>query len=57
MLYTIALILLTMWLLAIVSGFTSGAFTHVLSVVALVLFLLQSLGGRASRDRAFLGAS
>jgi uncharacterized protein DUF5670 len=46
MLYTIAVILLMMWLLGIVSGYTIGAFIHVLLVVALVLFLMGLLSGR-----------
>lgn len=48
MLYTIAVILLIMWLLGLVSGYTVGAFIHVLLVVALVLFLVGLLGGRRS---------
>ncbi|MEQ1759373.1 MAG: lmo0937 family membrane protein [Vicinamibacterales bacterium] len=46
MLYTIAVILLILWLLGIVSGYTVGAFIHTLLVVALVLFLFRLLGGR-----------
>ena len=36
MLYTIALILLVLWLLGLVSGYTIGAFIHVLLVIAIV---------------------
>ena len=36
MLYTIAIILLILWLLGLVSGYTIGAFVHVLLVVAMV---------------------
>ena len=46
MLYTIAVVLLILWLLGIVSGYTIGAFIHVLLVVALVLVLVQFLRGR-----------
>ena len=46
MLFTIAVILLILWLLGIVSGYTIGAFIHVLLVVAIVLFLVGLLGGR-----------
>jgi hypothetical protein len=46
MLYTIAVILLIMWLLGLVGGYTIGAFIHVLLVVALVLFLVGLLTGR-----------
>ena len=46
MLYTIAVILLVLWLLGLVSGYTIGAFIHVLLVIALVLVLVQFLSGR-----------
>ena len=40
MLHTIAMILLILWLLGVWGGYTTGAFIHVLLVVAVVLFLL-----------------
>ena len=46
MLYTLAMILLILWLLGLVSGYTIGAFIHVLLVIALVLLLVQFLSGR-----------
>jgi hypothetical protein len=46
MLYTLAVILLILWLLGVVSGYTIGAFIHVLLVVAIVLFLVGLLSGR-----------
>jgi signal transduction histidine kinase len=46
MLYTIALILLVLWLLGFVSGYTIGAFIHVLLVIALVLLLVGVVSGR-----------
>jgi hypothetical protein len=46
MLYTVAVILLILWLLGLVSGYTVGAFIHVLLVIALVLFLVQFMSGR-----------
>jgi len=45
-LYTIAVILLVLWLLGFISGYTIGAFTHVLLVVALVLLLVGLVSGR-----------
>jgi hypothetical protein len=48
MLYTIAVILLVMWLLGLVSGYTVGAFIHVLLVLAIVLFLVGLISGRRS---------
>ena len=46
MLYTIAVILLVLWLLGLVSGYTIGAFIHLLLVIALVLLLVQFVSGR-----------
>ena len=46
MLYTIAVVLLILWLLGLVSGYTIGAFIHVLLVIAVVLLLVQLVSGR-----------
>jgi len=46
MLETIAIILLVLWLLGIVSGYTMGNFIYILLVVALVLFLVRLVSGR-----------
>lgn len=46
MLYTLAVVLLILWLLGMVSGYTVGAFIHVLLVIALVLILVQVITGR-----------
>ena len=46
MLYTIAVVLLVLWLLGLVSGYTVGAFIHVLLVIALVLFVVGLISGR-----------
>jgi hypothetical protein len=46
MLYTIAVVLLVLWLLGLVSGYTIGAFIHVLLVIAVVLFLAGLVSGR-----------
>ena len=47
MLRTIALVLLVLWLLGFI-GFSKavGSFIHILIVVAIVLFLIDLLGGR-----------
>ena len=47
MLYTIAVVLLIMWLLGLVSGYTLGAFVHLLLVIAVVLFLVGLVSGRS----------
>jgi hypothetical protein len=47
MLMTLAVILLVLWLLGIVTGYTVSAFIHVLLVVAIVLIIAQFVTGRA----------
>lgn len=46
MLYTIAIVLLVLWLLGLVSSTTMGGFIHVLLVIAVVMVLLQVINGR-----------
>jgi len=46
MLETIAIILIVLWLLGMVSGYTLGNFIYVLLIVAIVLFLVRLIGGR-----------
>jgi uncharacterized membrane protein YtjA (UPF0391 family) len=46
MLFTIAVILLVLWLLGLVSGYTMGNFIYVLLVIALVLFVVGLVSGR-----------
>lgn len=46
MLYTIAVVLLVMWLLGLVTSYTIGGFIHVLLVIAIVVVLLRIIGGR-----------
>jgi hypothetical protein len=46
MLYTIAVVLLILWLLGLVTATTLGGFIHVLLVIALVVILLRVISGR-----------
>jgi hypothetical protein len=46
MLMTLAVILLVLWLLGIVTGYTVSAFIHILLVVAIVLIIAQFVTGR-----------
>ena len=46
MLYTIAMVLLILWLLGLVTGATIGGFIHVLLVIAIVMVLLRLISGR-----------
>jgi hypothetical protein len=46
MLYTIAIVLLILWLLGLVTSVTMGGFIHVLLVIAIVVVLLRVISGR-----------
>jgi hypothetical protein len=46
MLYTIALILVVLWLLGLVSSYTLGGFIHILLVIAVIILLVRLIQGR-----------
>ncbi len=46
MLWTIFVILLIMWLLGLVSGYTLGGFIHILLIVAIAVVLIRVIQGR-----------
>ena len=46
MLYTIAVVLIVLWLLGLVTGYTMGAFIHILLVIAVIMILVNLIGGR-----------
>ncbi len=46
MLYTIAVVLIVLWLLGMLSSHAIGGFIHVLLLVALILFLMRIITGR-----------
>ena len=46
MLWTIAVILLVLWLVGLVSSYTMGGFIHVLLVIAIVVVLINVIQGR-----------
>jgi hypothetical protein len=46
MLYTIAVVLLILWLLGLVTSYTLGGFIHILLVVAVVMVLVNLITGR-----------
>jgi hypothetical protein len=48
MLYTIAVVLLILWLLGFVSAYTIGGLIHILLVVAVVMILVGFISGRRS---------
>ena len=48
MLWTIAVILIVLWLLGLVSSYTMGGFIHLLLVLAVVVVLINIIQGRRS---------
>jgi hypothetical protein len=46
MLWTIAVVLVILWLLGLVSSYTMGGFIHILLVIAIVVILIRVIGGR-----------
>ncbi len=46
MLYTIAVVLVILWLLGLVTSYTVGGFIHVLLVIAVIMILLNFISGR-----------
>ena len=46
MLYTLAVVLVILWLLGLVTSYTMGGFIHALLVIAVVVILLRVISGR-----------
>ncbi len=46
MLWTIAVILIVLWLLGLVTSYTMGGFIHVLLVIAIVVIVINVIQGR-----------
>ena len=46
MLWTITIILLVLWLLGVVSGYTLGGWIHILLVLAVIVLIFNLLSGR-----------
>ena len=46
MLWTIAMILIVLWVLGLVSSYTMGGFIHVLLVIAVIVVLVNIIQGR-----------
>jgi hypothetical protein len=49
MLYTVAVVLIVLWLLGFVNSYTMGGFIHVLLVVALIMIVVNFIQGRGQR--------
>ena len=46
MLWTIAVVLIVLWLLGLVSSYTMGGFIHILLVIAIIMVLVNIIQGR-----------
>jgi hypothetical protein len=46
MLYTLAVILVILWILGLVSSYTMGGFIHILLVIAIIVIVLRLVSGR-----------
>jgi hypothetical protein len=46
MLWTISVVLVILWLLGSVSGYTMGNFIHILLVIAIIVVLVRVIQGR-----------
>ncbi|MGF1656750.1 MAG: lmo0937 family membrane protein [Verrucomicrobiales bacterium] len=46
MIYTIAIVLVVLWLLGLVTGYTMGGIVHILLVLAIIVILVRALQGR-----------
>lgn len=47
MLWTVFVVLLVLWMLGLVSGYTLGGFIHILLIIAVVAVLIRIIQGRS----------
>ena len=45
-LWTIAVILIVLWLLGLITGYTMGYFIHILLVISIIIVLVRVIQGR-----------
>jgi uncharacterized protein DUF5670 len=48
MLWTVAVVLIILWLLGLVSSYTMGGLIHILLVIAIIMILVNFISGRRS---------
>lgn len=48
MLWTIAVILIILWLLGLITGYAIGGFIHILLVIAIIMILIRVIRGRSA---------
>jgi hypothetical protein len=49
MLYTIAVILIVLWVLGFATSYTLGGVIHILLVIAVIMIIFQLISGRRAR--------
>jgi hypothetical protein len=53
MLYTVAIVLIALWLLGLVTSYTMSGFIHILLVIAVIVLLVRLIQGRNVLGRQF----
>mgnify|MGYP001619731310 CR=1 FL=1 len=56
MLYTIAVVLIILWLLGLVTSYTIGGFIHILLVVAVIMVLLRHVQDMYKESQVYKGS-
>jgi Family of unknown function (DUF5670) len=56
LLWTVAIILIILWLLGMVSSYTLGGFVHILLVLAIIVILIRVIQGRRCDRRSTAGS-
>ena len=51
MLWTIAVVLILLWLLGLITGYTMGSFIHILLFIAIVIVLVRVIQGRSPMEQ------
>jgi len=46
MLYTLAIVLILLWLLGLITSYTIGGFIHILLIIAVIMILVNLISGR-----------
>jgi len=46
MLYTIAVVLIVLWLLGLLTSYTMGGVVHILLVIGIIMILIKVISGR-----------
>jgi len=49
LIWTVAIVLVVLWLLGMISSYTIGGFIHILLVVAVIVVLIRLIQGRGQR--------